>query len=158
MDPLDAAVRIMRETGGKASVVSFNISEPDLENFMKQPWTVTSSDGGPGHPREYATFQTKYAVYVKQKQVIDTAFLQKDCGVTPPEEPPTTPTPEPECVGYDSNGDGVISQDECVPTTTAETGLGDNLDNRAAVGAGNALMLIGATMLFGAFLMRPRRR
>jgi N-acyl-D-aspartate/D-glutamate deacylase len=75
VDPLDAAIRILRETGGKASVVSFNISEPDLENFMKQPWTVTSSDGGPGHPREYATFQTKYAVYVKQKHVIDTAFF-----------------------------------------------------------------------------------
>jgi N-acyl-D-aspartate/D-glutamate deacylase len=75
MDPLDAAIRILRETKGHASVVSFNISEADLENFMKQPWTVTSSDGGPGHPREYATFTTKFAVYVKQKHVIDTAFF-----------------------------------------------------------------------------------
>ena len=75
MDPLDAAIRVLRESHGHASVVSFNISEADLENFMKQPWVVTSSDGGPGHPREYATFQTKYAVYVKQKHVIDTGFL-----------------------------------------------------------------------------------
>ena len=83
VDPLDAAIRILRETGGKASVVSFNISEPDLENFMKQPWTVTSSDGGPGHPREYATFQTKYAVYVKQKHVIDTGFfIRNSSGLT----------------------------------------------------------------------------
>jgi len=83
VDPLDAAVRILRETGGKASIVSFNISEPDLENFMKQPWTVTSSDGGPGHPREYATFQTKYAVYVKQKHVIDTGFfIRHSSGLT----------------------------------------------------------------------------
>jgi N-acyl-D-amino-acid deacylase len=83
VDPLDAAIRILRETGGKASIVSFNISEPDLENFMKQPWTVTSSDGGPGHPREYATFQTKYAVYVKQKHVIDTGFfIRHSSGLT----------------------------------------------------------------------------
>jgi len=81
--PLDAAIRILRETGGKASIVSFNISEPDLENFMKQPWTVTSSDGGPGHPREYATYQTKYAVYVKQKHVIDTGFfIRHSSGLT----------------------------------------------------------------------------
>ena len=83
VDPLDAAIRILRETGGKASIVSFNISEPDLENFMKQPWAVTSSDGGPGHPREYATFQTKYAVYVKQKHVIDTGFfIRHSSGLT----------------------------------------------------------------------------
>jgi N-acyl-D-aspartate/D-glutamate deacylase len=82
-DPLDAAIRILRETKGHQSVVSFNISEPDLENFMKQPWAVTSSDGGPGHPREYATFQTKYAVYVKQKHVIDTAFfIRHSSGLT----------------------------------------------------------------------------
>jgi len=83
VDPLDAAIRILRETKGKASIVSFNISEPDLENFMKQSWTVTSSDGGPGHPREYATFPTKYAVYVKQKHVIDTAFfIRHSTGLT----------------------------------------------------------------------------
>jgi N-acyl-D-aspartate/D-glutamate deacylase len=83
MDPLDAAIRILRETKGHASVISFNINEADLENFMKQPWVVTSSDGSAGHPREYATFQTKYAVYVKQKHVIDTAFfIRHSSGLT----------------------------------------------------------------------------
>lgn len=83
LDPLDAAIRILRESHGHASVVSFNISEADLENFMKQPWVVTSSDGGPGHPREYATFPTKYAVYVKQKHVIDTGFfIRHSSGLT----------------------------------------------------------------------------
>src|SRR5690348_12362823 len=33
LDPLDAAIRILRETKGHQSVVSFNISEADLENF-----------------------------------------------------------------------------------------------------------------------------
>ena len=44
---------------------------------------VTSSDGGPGHPREYATFPTKYAVYVQQKHVIDTGFfIRHSSGLT----------------------------------------------------------------------------
>ncbi|HEX4635007.1 MAG TPA: amidohydrolase family protein [Rhizomicrobium sp.] len=83
MDPLDAAIRILRETKGHASVISFNINEADLENFMKQPWVVTSSDGSAGHPREYATFPTKYAVYVKQRHVIDTGFfIRHSSGLT----------------------------------------------------------------------------
>ena len=83
LDPLDATVKILRESKGKASIVSFVMSEADLENFMKQPWAVTSSDGGPGHPREYATFPTKYAVYVQQKHVIDTAFfIRHSSGLT----------------------------------------------------------------------------
>src|SRR5439155_25880296 len=82
-DPLDAAIRILSESKTRPPIGSFNISVPDLENFMKQPWTVTSSDGGPDHPREYATFQTKYAVYVKQKHVIDTAlFIRHSSGLT----------------------------------------------------------------------------
>lgn len=83
LDPIDAALRVLRESGGHASIVSFTISEPDLENFMKQPWVVTSSDGSVGHPREYATFQTKYAVYVKQKHVIDEGFfIRHSTGLT----------------------------------------------------------------------------
>ena len=83
MDPVDAAVRILRETKGHASIISFTITDADRENFMKQPWVVTSSDGSAGHPREYATFQTKYAVYVKQKHVIDTAFfIRHSSGLT----------------------------------------------------------------------------
>jgi N-acyl-D-amino-acid deacylase len=83
VDAIDAAVRILRESRGHASIVSFNISEDDLQNFMKQPWVVTSSDGGPGHPREYATFTTKYAVYVRQKHVIDEGFfIRHSTGLT----------------------------------------------------------------------------
>lgn len=83
LDPLDAAIRILKDSRGQAAVISFNINEADLENFMKQAWVVTSSDGNPGHPREYATFQTKYWTYVKQKHVIDTAFfIRHSTGLT----------------------------------------------------------------------------
>jgi N-acyl-D-amino-acid deacylase len=74
IDPVDAAIRIMRQSE-EVLVVSFNMSQADVDNFMKQPWTVTSSDGSPGHPREYATFPIKYADYVKKRHVIDLSFF-----------------------------------------------------------------------------------
>jgi N-acyl-D-aspartate/D-glutamate deacylase len=74
VDPIEAAIRILRQTE-KASIISFNMNQVDVDNFMKQPWVVTSSDGGPGHPREYASFSTKYADYVKKRHVISLPFF-----------------------------------------------------------------------------------
>lgn len=73
-EPIDAAVRILRQTQGE-SIISFNMSQADVDNFMKQPWDVTSSDGGDGHPREYATFPIKYAEYVKKRHIISLQFF-----------------------------------------------------------------------------------
>ena len=62
---------------GGASIVSFNMSEDDIRTIMKQPWTMTSSDGGlslPGagmpHPRNNGAFARKLAVYVRERGVI----------------------------------------------------------------------------------------
>ncbi len=74
-DPLDAAIAII-ETGG-AAVVSFNMLESDVERFMKQPWTMTCSDGdlvrmgeGVPHPRAYGAFPRKVRRYALDRQVI----------------------------------------------------------------------------------------
>lgn len=74
VDPIEAAVRILRQTE-QESIVSFNMSQADVDNFMKQPWAATSSDGGPGHPREYATFAEKYSEYVHKRHVIAPEFF-----------------------------------------------------------------------------------
>lgn len=74
VDPVEAAIRILRQTQ-RESIVSFNMSQADVDNFMKQSWDVTSSDGGPGHPREYATFPIKYADYVSKRHVISLGFF-----------------------------------------------------------------------------------
>jgi N-acyl-D-aspartate/D-glutamate deacylase len=74
LDPVDAAISMLRQTE-KTSIISFNMNQADVDNFMKQPWVVTSSDGGPGHPREYASFSTKYADYVKKRHVISLPFF-----------------------------------------------------------------------------------
>jgi N-acyl-D-amino-acid deacylase len=49
--------------------------------FMRQSWVVTSSDGNDGHPRQYATFPTKYARYVQQDKVINVQeFIRSSTG------------------------------------------------------------------------------
>jgi len=52
-------------------IASFNMNPGDIENFMKQDWVVTGSDGNTGHPRKYGTFPRKYNKYVKENHVIN---------------------------------------------------------------------------------------
>ncbi|TAK14311.1 MAG: D-aminoacylase [Acidobacteria bacterium] len=62
---------------GGASIVSFNMSEDDIRAIMRQPWTMTSSDGalslpGPSvpHPRNNGAFARKLGVYVRERKVL----------------------------------------------------------------------------------------
>jgi N-acyl-D-amino-acid deacylase len=59
---------------GGASIVSFNMSEDDITHLMRQPYTMTSSDGGlvlmtegKPHPRNYGAFARKLSVYVRER-------------------------------------------------------------------------------------------
>ncbi len=78
LDPLDAAIDMLRRGG--APTISFNMSEGDVEAFMRQPWTMTSTDGGlpefgktSEHPRAYGAFPRKLRNYVLDKPVIPMA-------------------------------------------------------------------------------------
>lgn len=88
VDPVDAAIRILRvpdAKGGPAAVgiASFNMADRDVDLLMKQPWVVTSSDGSDGHPRQYATFPRKYQVYVRERKVITLRdFVRRSTGAT----------------------------------------------------------------------------
>lgn len=62
---------------GGVSIVSFNMSEDDIALIMRQPWTMTSSDGGLGfpnegvpHPRNYGAFARKIARYVNERKTV----------------------------------------------------------------------------------------
>jgi N-acyl-D-amino-acid deacylase len=66
---------------GDASLVSFNMSERDIELLMRQPWTMTSTDGdlvpmgqGKPHPRAYGAFPRKLRLYVRERGVVDLPF------------------------------------------------------------------------------------
>jgi N-acyl-D-amino-acid deacylase len=73
--PEQAAVDIV--IGGGASIVSFNMSDQDIETLMRQPWTMASSDGGlslPGpsrpHPRGNGAFARRLTRYVRERGVL----------------------------------------------------------------------------------------
>lgn len=87
-----------------ASLVSFNMSERDIELIMRQPWTMTCTDGdlvpmgeGKPHPRAYGAFPRKLRLYVRERGVVDlpsairsmtslpaSVFALKDRGVLRP--------------------------------------------------------------------------
>jgi len=68
---------------GYIKIASFNMNPYDIKNFMVQPWVVTGSDGGSGHPRKYGTFPYKYQKYVQQDSILDMAsFINQSSSKT----------------------------------------------------------------------------
>jgi len=62
-------------------VASYNMHSDDIENFMVQPWVMTSSDGTNGHPRKFATYPNKYRSYVIDKKLMSVeSFIYKSSG------------------------------------------------------------------------------
>ncbi len=74
LDPVDAAIEIQRNGG--SSVISFNMTDHDLENFMKSPYGMIGSDGSVsspgsmGHPRSFGTFPRVLGVYVRERNIL----------------------------------------------------------------------------------------
>jgi N-acyl-D-amino-acid deacylase len=75
LEPVDMAIAMI-EKGG-ASTVIFSLDGADVEAIMKQPWTMTGSDGAlvpfggsAEHPRAYGTYPRKIRSYVLDKPVI----------------------------------------------------------------------------------------
>ena len=79
VDPVTAALALM--DAGPASIVSFNMSEPDIEAIMRAPFTMACSDGGLSplgagvpHPRDYGAFARRLGVYVRDRHVVGLEF------------------------------------------------------------------------------------
>jgi N-acyl-D-aspartate/D-glutamate deacylase len=66
---VETALEMIRQ-GLDMGVASFNMTESDIETFMKDPFVMTSSDGSGGHPRLYGTYPRKIRRYVLDKPVI----------------------------------------------------------------------------------------
>jgi N-acyl-D-amino-acid deacylase len=99
---VQAAIDII--TNGDASIVSFNMSEGDIDAIMREPYTMASSDGGlvpvgagHPHPRDYGAFARRLAVYVRERHIVSlesairsmtslpaTVFDMRDRGVLRP--------------------------------------------------------------------------
>lgn len=76
--PEEYALQLLEK--GDASLVSFNMSEGDIEGIMQQPWTMTCTDGdlvrmgeGVPHPRAYGAFARKLKKYVTERHAVDLA-------------------------------------------------------------------------------------
>jgi N-acyl-D-amino-acid deacylase len=74
--PEEYALQLLEQ--GDASLVSFNMSEEDIEHIMRQPWTMTCTDGdlvplgqGKPHPRAYGAFPRKLKRYVRERGTVD---------------------------------------------------------------------------------------
>lgn len=75
-DPVETALVLIG--AGGAGIISFNMSDEDIERLMRQPWTMTASDGAltaPGegvpHPRGNGAFARKIRKYVVEDEVVD---------------------------------------------------------------------------------------
>ncbi len=74
MHPVDAAIEIQKNGG--SSVISFNMTDYDLENFIRSPYGMIGSDGSisshnySGHPRSFGAFPRVLGVYVREKNIL----------------------------------------------------------------------------------------
>jgi N-acyl-D-amino-acid deacylase len=81
LSAVQSVIQLVKQ--GRTRVASFNMHQDDIENFMQQPWVVTSSDGTNGHPRKYASFPQKYQQYVLGNQTVDIGrFIRSSSGKT----------------------------------------------------------------------------
>lgn len=69
LSPEEAAVEILKKHPAVTGI-SFSMVDEDIVNFMQQPWMVTGSDGGAGHPRAFSSFIRKIKKYALDDQVI----------------------------------------------------------------------------------------
>lgn len=99
MHPVDLTLELVRDGG--PGIISFNMHEDDIRTLMRQPWTMTASDGslprmgvGFPHPRAYGTFPRKLRRYALDGDAVDlaaairsmtslpaTVFRMKDRGI-----------------------------------------------------------------------------
>ncbi len=75
LEPVDLAIALLQK--GSPDIISFNMRDDDVVAFMRQPWTMTCSDGdlvkfgeGVPHPRGYGTFPRKLKLYAIERGVI----------------------------------------------------------------------------------------
>jgi N-acyl-D-aspartate/D-glutamate deacylase len=86
--PEEYALKLLEK--GDASLVSFNMSEADIESIMRQPWTMTCTDGdlvrmgeGVPHPRAYGAFARKLKRYVAERHTLDMAAAVRSMTTLP---------------------------------------------------------------------------
>jgi len=81
MDPLDAALELIADEAGKASMILFQLDERDLRGALTHPSVMIGSDGsalapygemgaGKPHPRSYGTFPRVLGEYTREQRLL----------------------------------------------------------------------------------------
>ena len=81
VDPLDAAFELLRDEGGKAYMILFQLDEKDLRRALGHPHVMIGSDGsalapygelgaGKPHPRSYGTFPRVLGEYAREQRLL----------------------------------------------------------------------------------------
>ena len=80
-EPYDAAVTLLKDSGGDVGTVVFAMSEPNCERFLAHPQAMVCSDGGAfakegpartghPHPRGLGTFPRVLGYYVRERNAL----------------------------------------------------------------------------------------
>ena len=87
-DPIETALALIEE--GSPGIVSFNMTDADVELFMRQPWVMTCTDGGlvpmgsgVPHPRNYGTYPRKLRKYVIDQGAVGLSEAVRSMTYTP---------------------------------------------------------------------------
>jgi N-acyl-D-amino-acid deacylase len=70
-EPVDVGLSLIEH--GEPHAMVFSMRDDDIVNFMRQPWTMTGSDGfgvAEPHPRSYGTFPRKLQVFALERKII----------------------------------------------------------------------------------------
>jgi N-acyl-D-amino-acid deacylase len=81
MDPVDAAIELIVDEAGKASMILFQLDEADLTRALGHPRVMIGSDGsslapygelgeGKPHPRSYGTFARVLGEYTRERRLL----------------------------------------------------------------------------------------
>ena len=84
LDPIEAVFELLRDEGGAASMILFQLDEADLRHALVHPHVVIGSDGsalapygelgaGKPHPRSYGTFPRVLGPYVREHRLLNLA-------------------------------------------------------------------------------------
>lgn len=77
-EPIEAIFRLLEAANGAVSMVSFGMSEDDVQFVMRHPsvmiasdgWVLEPQHGGRPHPRSFGTYARLIANYVREQQVL----------------------------------------------------------------------------------------
>ncbi len=79
-DPVSAAIELV--VTEDPNIASFVMQQDDIDTFRAQPWVMTGSDGGRGHPRFSASYPKAWRDFVRDREMLSPQqFVHRSAGL-----------------------------------------------------------------------------